>query len=390
VKVRVGAALFGLGVLLLVIAAGMRLYVAPAVTKLPYDLTACKNLDNQAGQPRDAEGCLKPSVAEAKNATFLQAKETGLAIRRGDLRSITEVIPRADLTAEKLTDDLKGKAVVWDVYGTVRWIDTTEPPISQYSTELALDRVSGAAADWKDQWLQDAGPTGAMEVAYRGQIYKFPFHTEKKDYEYFDRDLRQALPIRYQGTEDVGGVEAYRFQQVIPNEELNLGADRVSGLLGVFSPGASSGKVVYSNTRTVWVEPVSGSYVKVREQQRKELVPDQGTPTLLLDGDFVYTDETIANSVKAAKSNRFQINLVGLYLPIVAGILGLIALIAGLVLVIRGNGDASARHRPGGDEVDTGRDGPLTDQLPPATSNWRTDESTVPSQRPASDEAERR
>ena len=51
-----GTVLFGLGVLCLVLAIGLPLYVAPAVTKLPYDLDK------------------STSLVEAKGATFLQLK----------------------------------------------------------------------------------------------------------------------------------------------------------------------------------------------------------------------------------------------------------------------------------------------------------------------------
>jgi hypothetical protein len=109
---------------------------------------------------------------------------------------------------------------------------------------------------------------------------------------------------------------------------------------------------------------------------------------VLLDGDFVYTDQTIANSVKAAKSNRFQINLVGVYLPILAGILGLAALIAGVLLTMRGNGEAGSRRRRKDDDVDGGWSA-LTDEVP-AVSTRRTEDPMVAAHGPAPDEVQRR
>ena len=122
-KLRVGAALFGLGVLLLVFAAGLPFYVAPSVTKLPYDL-----------EPTT-------SVAEAKNAKFLKITRVGesvsIEVLQGDLVSSVEVIPQPDDTRDRLPKELKGDAVIWDVYQTVRRADTPDV-VSQYSTELAL------------------------------------------------------------------------------------------------------------------------------------------------------------------------------------------------------------------------------------------------------------
>ncbi|MBM0277045.1 DUF3068 domain-containing protein [Micromonospora tarensis] len=399
-KLRVGAALFGLGVLLLVFAAGLPFYVAPAVTKLPYDL-----------EPTT-------SVAEAKNARFLKITRVGdsvsIEIPQGDLMSSVEVIPQPDDTKDRLPKELKGDAVIWDVYQTVRRTDNQDV-VSQYSTELALYRISGAAAPWKEQWLNEAGAdqTPVGNVRYSGQIYKFPFGTEKRDYQIFDRDLKRATPAKFVGTEKIKGVETYRFEQRIENEVLATPESSLQTLVGKFAPGATSGQVVYSNTRTVWVDPVTGSYVNVREQQHKELRPDTGTPTVLLDADFNYTDDTVSRSVETVKENRSKIGLISFWGPIAAGVLGLIALVVGVWLVTRPTGGGgTARHRaepPAVDPTPTRMDqepvrdadtaeqprpqpvgGPLTDEIPPASTNWKSEEPTVPTQRPAPGEVEQR
>ncbi len=337
-KARWGAVLFGIGVFAVVIAAGCAFYVAPSVARLPYDLALCK--------PGQTEDCLRPSVAEAKDAKFLQTKggETPVvAIQSGTLRSTTEIDPQADLTASEMTGDLEGEAVVWHGYGTVTWVEPDEM-ISQYKAELAIDRDTAAAVDWDKQFLQDAGPNAPSTVQFAGQLYKFPFGTEKKNYEYFDRDLRKAMPIEYKGTETINGLETYRFQQVIPETPLNFAPERITGLLNTFAPTADGGQVTYSNTRTIWVEPVSGAFIKVQEQQKKTLVPDTGTPTALLDGNFIYTDETVANNVRSAGDTKSQVLMISRNLPIGLAVLGAILLILGLILVTSGR-RANARHR---------------------------------------------
>jgi hypothetical protein len=339
VKARLGAVLFGIGVFAVVIAAGCAFYVAPSVARLPYDLALCK-----AGQSED---CLRPSVAEAQNARFLQTKggePPVVAVQTGTLRSTTEIDPQAEQTDAEMKGDLAGEAVVWNAFGTVVWVETNEM-ISQYKAGLALDRDTAAAVKWDNQFLQDAGPEGTSTVAFTGQLYKFPFGTEKKDYEYFDRDLRKALPIQYQGSEDIQGLETYRFQQVIPDTQLNFSADRLTGLLNTFAPDAVSGQVTYSNTRTIWVEPVSGTFIKVQEQQKKQLVPDTGAPTQLLDGNFVYTDETVTNNVNSAGETKSSVLLISRTLPITLAVIGALLLILGLWMVVSGRRAAAARHR---------------------------------------------
>ncbi|MDY7085649.1 MAG: DUF3068 domain-containing protein [Actinomycetota bacterium] len=337
-RARWGAVLFGIGVFAVVVAAGCAFYVAPSVARLPYDLALCK--------PDQSTGCLRPSVAEAKDAKFLQTKggegvdTPVIAVQTGTLRSTTEIAPQADLTNEEIKDD---DTVIWNGYGTVTWVETNEM-VSQYKAGIALDRDTAAAVDWSQQYLQDAGEDAPSEVVFAGQLYKFPFGTEKKDYEYFDRDLRKAQPIQYQGTEKINGLETYRFQQVIPETPLNFSEERLSGLLSKFAPGADGGQVNYSNTRTIWVEPVSGTFIKVQEQQKKTLVPETGAPTDLLDGNFVYTDETVANNVESAGDTKDSVLLISRNLPIGLAVLGALLLIIGLVMVTTGR-RASARHR---------------------------------------------
>ncbi|MEH0846298.1 DUF3068 domain-containing protein [Micromonospora sp. CPCC 205711] len=404
----IGAVLFGVGVLLLALAAGLVFVVTPALTKLPYDLDP------------------STSVAEASNAKFLQINNGTIKVNDGKLRSTVLVTQDRSQTA-KLSGDLDGKAVVWKVGQTVDRVDNKEL-VSAYGAQLALDRVSGAALDWKDQWLDDAGEQ--ERVKFAGQIYKFPFNTEKRDYEIYDRDLRTVRPAKFAGTEKIQGLEAYRFEQVITDEPLNLAPARVSALVATFAKDATEAKVVYSNQRTVWVDPVTGSYLKVREVQKKVLTPNVGEPTTLLDADFAYTDETIAASAKRAKESRDSLRLLGVYAPIGLAVLGLLLLVGGLLIGRRGAAAVTAgeaRHRadvvpvaapldtptrvdgepvrdddvlPVEDDVDRVDErptaeqppveregGPLSDELPPASTNWRAeDEPTVPVQRPAADD----
>ncbi|WP_432901380.1 DUF3068 domain-containing protein [Micromonospora matsumotoense] len=380
-KARLGAALFGIGVLSLAVAAGTAYYVAPSVTKLPYDLTFC----NADGKP---DGCLRASVAVAENATYMQVLNGKPTIQTGQLKATTEVVPQASTTEKEMTGDLKGEAVVWDVYGTVVRTDNGSD-VSKYAAEFALDRVSAAARDWDKQYLDTDGPGGTDDsVTFAGQTYKFPFRAERRDHTFFDRDLRKGLPIAFDGTEQINGTEAYRYVQQIPETDLVTPAGSLTALAGALAPGATTGKVTYSNTRTIWIEPVSGNFVKVREQQRKTFVPNQGATVALLDADFVYDEATIANSVKSAGVTRDKLQLIGRTLPIGLAVLGAVLLLLGIWLIASGRRASTAGARPRPDGAPTGgpaRDastrveqpaaarqgGPLSDEIPPASTNWR-------------------
>jgi hypothetical protein len=368
----VGTVLMGFGVLFLVLAVGLRFFVAPAVTKLPYDMEQCPAPE----EPQPA-GCLKPSVAEATGATFLQIESGVLSIRQGTLRSTTWVRPQPATTAAWQAtgqgNRLSDNAIIWNVSSEARWVDGGGAVISAYSTELALDRVSGAAVPWDAQWLDDANLGRAVprnNVQYKGQVYKFPFGTEKKDYEIYDTNIHQAVPARFVGVTSVGNVEAYHFKQEIPRQPaVNVSPASLAALRTNFAPNATGVKVMYSNIREVWVDPVTGAYLNVREQQLKELVPDDGTdgPTTLLRADFKYTSDTVTNSVRSAQNNHTRLSLVNLWGPIGLGIVGLLLILGGALLAFRrgreqpvydetGSWDETLpepRHRLRGDVEDT-------------------------------------
>jgi hypothetical protein len=362
---------FGAGVFLLVAAAALAFVIAPSLKQLPYDLDP------------------STSIAEAPNATFLEIKPGQIEVKQATLRSTIEIIPDP-IETEKLPEDLKGNVVVWDAYQNVIRTDD-EYEISKYSAELALNRVSGAPADWDGQWLAEAvDADDPGNVKFAGQIYKFPFGTQKRTYQVWDRDLRTSLPAEFKGTETIEGVEVYRFEQVIEEQPAkNVSAESLSTILGRFAPEATSGQVMYSNTRTVWVEPTTGMYIKVREEQHKELVPATGSSTVLLDADFEYTPETIAKAADRAGSNRAQLNLISMWAPLGLAVLGLLLVVFAFMLGRRAA--SGGAHRTGGgpagpapaqNPTPARQGGVLTDVLPAPVTPAPGGPAGIPGNRP--------
>ena len=333
-----GAVLVALGVLALVFAGGLGFVVAPTVERLPYDMERTQ------------------SVAEAPNATFMQITNGTAQVKTGTLRSTVTVQPDAKATAD-LEGPLDGEALVWLVGQEV--VDTaTNQLVLAYSTSLAVDRRTAAAQEWDKDWL-DTG-SNRQPVDYAGQIYKFPFGTEKKDYEIFDRDILGTQPARFIGTEQIEGLETYQFTQEIRDGRQNLPADRLSVITSQLLPGKPSAEVVYNNTRTVWVEPTTGQFIRVQEQQNKQLTAPDGTAVTILDATFTYTPETVASAAETATANRQRLNLVTLWAPLGLAVLGLVLLVAGVLMVARrrtaapaarvpAQRDSSGRHAVGGD-----------------------------------------
>jgi hypothetical protein len=318
----VGAALFGIGLFFLVIALALVFFVVPLLARIPYDLTP------------------PLTTVEAHGATFVQSaivndKPTA-TVGHADLRSTTGIKPDASAAAG-IGGDLKNKAVVWNIFTQTTRADTGDV-IDASTGRIAMDRASGAAVKWDkacyaDQLGQACDPGN---IDYSGQLYAFPFGTKKQTYQYYDTTLRKALPMIYQGTETVRGLTTYRFVQAIPDQQINADEATMDVLLGSLAPGAASGTMWYDDTRTLWIEPVTGSIVNYSEQQHRTLRTDTGTSITLLDATFQYTPQTLAEVTKQAGDGRQVIVALSRYTPIGLTVLGLVALLLGFLLTRSG------------------------------------------------------
>ena len=322
----IGTVLFGLGVALLVLAAGLRFYVAPKATQLPYDLGP------------------STSVVVAKGATYVVIANGEPSVKTGDLQATTDVRPQPVITQQQMTGPLEGTAVVWDVYSRVEAV-SDKTLVDASTQEIALDRKTGAAADWSGAWENSTNAAKGEEtkVKFAGHQYKMPFDTQKTSYPFWDGTLGKTLPIEFKSVDTVEGIEVYTFMQTIPLQQIPLDATTGAVLAAKFGGKQPGGTMWYSNTRTILVEPTTGQFLKVREQRRQEYRGGNGTTTVLLDADFNYSDETFRNTVNNINSSLFQVRLVTLYLPLTAGLLGLVLMIVGLMMVAR-----SGRPEQGG------------------------------------------
>lgn len=322
-----GALLFGLGVLCVVAAAALAWLVVPTLKRVPYDM-----------KPPDV-------VVEAPNATFVSARllsdgKPSVAVEHGTLRNTTGIKPGYK-DAAALTGNLAGKTLIWNVYQATDWVDQ-KVPISRAESRIALDRVSGAAVGWPGQCYndvkldkQDTSVCRPGSIAYTGQLYLFPFDTGRKTYQYFDGTLRAALPMTYTGSEDVAGMRTYRFQQTVPRQDIPADEETTAGLLGFLAPKAKSATMTYEASRTLWVEPLTGAIVAYQEKQHRELVPDTGAAIPILDATFQYDRATSDTIVEQARDGRSQLLTYGRYLPIGLLVAGILAAVAGL-LILRG------------------------------------------------------
>ncbi len=196
-----------------------------------------------------------------------------------------------------------------DVPDCVSTDDPQDRLISASTDHFATDRTTGIAVSDPKYVPADAGP-------HEGLVNKWPFDSEKKDYPYWDGTAGSVQSAVYDGDDTIDGLDVYRYVVQIPPTPLEL-ADGLQG--------------TYESTKTMWVEPHTGAIVNQRDEQSR--VTEDGDNFLTLNLEF--TDDEIAESVDDAKSNVFKLDLVTRIVPLVALIVGVPLLLAGLALSVR-------------------------------------------------------
>lgn len=160
-----------------------------------------------------------------------------------------------------------------------------------------------------------------------GLINKFPFGVEKKSYDMWDGMTGMSFPATFEGVEDFKGLETYKFNLTIDERYAQI-SDGVDGL--------------YSTEKDYWVDPVTGSIINQTQHEIRKLPAGD----LVLDLDIEFNDATSQRNVDDAEDNIFKINLFKMILPLVGLIGGLVFLVLGALLLLRGRRGTEGQHRP--------------------------------------------
>jgi hypothetical protein len=193
---------------------------------------------------------------------------------------------------------------------------------------VAWDRKTGEAVNCCAEAV-DGTPT-----KHEGLSYKFPFHTEKKSYQFFDVTAKKAYPMNYKGSETIQGLTVYRFEQ--PIAPVQTATTEVPGDL-IGEPGATAQAArFYSNTRTVWIEPLTGIIIKGEEKQHQVFRNSAGEDKVtLIDVTLTFNAKTQTQQADLAKDGRSKAALVGLWAPLLLGLVGLILIVLGILSLRR-------------------------------------------------------
>ena len=311
----IGPVLVGLGVFLIVAAGLVRFYAYPALAKVP-------------------DGYNSTTELEANGAQIFNSNPDVLAAETHDL-SITS------RTHEDVSADAPEGVVVWVNLSTIVRGDGTE---FQKSTErVPFDDVSGEAVECEDcdpfievRRIED-NELERVPTTFEGQVYKFPFGTERKDYDQWDGTLGEAVPATYEGEEDIQGVTVYKFVQEIEPTVVQT-RDLPGSIFGSDEPTVSA-EMVYAMTRTLYVEPVTGSPIDRVEERTQELVYD-GVRVPAFVGTVQYTDGEVDEIVEKVDTKATLLGGTRLLIPVILLLLGGVLLGLGLIINKRLSSDA--------------------------------------------------
>jgi hypothetical protein len=354
----------GLGAALLIAALLLSTYTSSRITKIPLDIDATLISDG-TGTALDSASLSGEHIVINQNVPLVSQQQITV-----ESPANADVVTLQVGTSVRRTDKQKDSGLLLAIIDTVTLNRKTAMAVSD-------DTHTGGSVQ-KPRTINDENPSTAMPLRHDGLSYRFPFHTEKKTYPYFDPIAQKAFDVNYQSQEDVNGLTTYRFTQnvgynadgklVAPVTYPSLYAGNEDGKVTASAAqwGLQGGDPVeqitmmryYAAQRTFWVDPVSGTIVKETEHTNHYYARDPLKPEVTLaDYKVTSTEDTVESQVNSARDERDRLALWSRVLPITFTAVGLIALIGGGLLASFSLRTESALTEPGlgRDEHEFGR-----------------------------------
>ncbi|MEU1512674.1 DUF3068 domain-containing protein [Streptomyces sp. NPDC005811] len=263
-------------------------------------------------------------VLEAKNATLLDYGT--MTARTVPKVTIVQTLKGDVAASEKIEKTAGRDVVVWDGLSYIQGPDGKM--VSKVPERYIFDAHTQEPVHATGESV-DGDP-----VRREGIEFKWPFLTEKRDYEYFDAQTRTSNPIHYKGTQDFRGVKVYYFEQTIPWTKVSL--PRTMPVAGITPETVARTGTTrwYTTVRKFWVEPLTGAPVYGEEIHKEELrggtlLGDRAKVTAFA-GDVKMREDYTEHTVALVKHNRTLVLLMTSYVP--RGCLTLGALLLALAL----------------------------------------------------------
>jgi hypothetical protein len=227
-------------------------------------------------------------------------------------------------------------SVVWRIGTTVN-VDG-EGMLDARAETISLDRHTAKPTNCcGDRLVTSQEDTNGKPLKHEGYL-SFPFNTQKHTYQLWDVQLNGTRTATYVGQERRDDLKTYRFQSAVAWTK--IGTREVPGaMFGVSAPGVVADSE-YADTRTYWIEPVTGSVVAMHDELRQRL-SYQGTSVTALSADLD-SPRLSDDEWNQAHGGALVLPWLRVRGPIILVILGL-ALI-GLGLVLRFRAGSPGRH----------------------------------------------
>jgi hypothetical protein len=378
-------AIMGLGAALLIAALLLSTYTAGNIAKIPLDIDTTLVSDGTGA-------ALDPASLSGEH--FVIDQDVPLVSQQQlevESPANADVVTLQAGTSVRRADKQKDNGLLLAIVDTVTLNRTTAMAVSD-------DTHPGGAVQ-KPRTFEDDNPPTNIALPHEGLSYRFPFHTKKVSYQYFDPVAQKAFDANYDDEDDVNGLTTYRFTQNVgydaqgdltdpvkyaslyPHDEdgeVTASAKmwNLTGEGGVEGEGEEAGDPYaeitmtryYAAQRTLWVDPVSGVIVKAKVHANHYFARDPLKPeATLTEYTVISNEETIETQVNTARNERDRVALWSRILPITFTAAGLISLIGGALLGWFGLQTESALIDPGLDTAEHGFFGGFSRKATPTT-----------------------
>ncbi|MGY0023255.1 DUF3068 domain-containing protein [Streptomyces sp. cg35] len=279
-------------------------------------------------------------VLEAKNATLIDYGS--MQAKKVPKLTVVQTLKGNVEESDKIEKSAGRDVVVWDGLSYIVGPDGTF--VSQIPERYIFDAHSQEPVHATGESVD------GDQVTREGIEFKWPFLTEKRDYEYFDARARITRPIHYKGTEDFRGVTVYRFEQTIPWTKVPFPKKLPVQGITAESIAKTGTQMWYTTVRTFLVDPTTGAPVYGEEQHKEEmrggtLLGGRDKVTAFA-GDVKMREDFIKSTVDLVTSQRTLVLLLTSYLPWGFLVLGVLLLALALWLEARGRRPGEPEPRP--------------------------------------------
>ncbi|HEY0451805.1 DUF3068 domain-containing protein [Actinophytocola sp.] len=323
--------LIGMGVFGVVLGLLLRFYAYPRLVKLPLDMDVV-------------------SVAHGSGVTSVVIDSVNgvpMPEIRHDLSVTSTTHITGDLTQPEVVEG--GDISVW-IQATRTVDDGSGILINASVRSLCIDRHTGeAVAPCEGQYIEEQ--QGKRVTADRhtvqqpGLSFSFPFGTEQHSYQLYDALLKRTVEARFDGTDNIKGVDVYRF--VAETKPTKLGEQVVPGSMVGMEADSVPVDQFYQDRRTMWVEPATGAVIAAEDKGKQELLaPGQspGEGTTVYEGTMILNEKSVDDNVRAAKDSTGKLGLLTSG-PIVLWIVGGVLIVVGVPLLVRSPSGNRRRRR---------------------------------------------